>query len=338
MSNFHSIVVRVDGAIAHIPGNSHSGAVEKAGWAENDSTFKKQRFVEVEWNGEGEYPGAEKIARFDKENGLTQKQVEAIDRHYGFLNRALKGDSDAVEYFLGPDYSDVLDVIWSKNEATPELISKLFCNTDRIKKKVVRIQEVAPKENSASGNSSQLAASGDSSQLAASGHCSQLAASGHSSQLAASGDSSRLAASGDYSQLAASGNSSRLAASGHSSRLAASGNSSRLAASGDSSQLAASGHYSQLAASGDYSQLVASGYSSQLAASGHSSQLAASGDYSLAMCAGPGSRAKAAENGTIALSWIDGKRYRVAVGYVGEDGIKANTWYVVENGKLTEVK
>jgi len=177
---------------------------------------------------------------------------------------------------------------------------------------------------------------GDSSQLAASGDSSQLAASGDSSRLAASGDSSQLAASGDSSQLAASGDSSRLAASGYSSRLAASGDSSRLAASGYSSRLAASGDSSQLAASGDSSQLAASGYSSRLAASGDSSQLAASGDSSIAMCAGPGSSAAAGPNGTIALSWWDqaAKRYRVIVGYVGEDGIEPNTYYCVQNGKL----
>src|SRR3990167_4071576 len=110
---------------------------------------------------------------------------------------------------------------------------------------------------------------------------------------------------------------------------AASGNSSKLAASGDYSKLAASGDYSKLAASGDYSKLAASGYSSTLAASGYYSTLAASG-Y--------GSRAKAGANGAIALAYHDGKRPRFAVGYVGEDGIRADTWYHVEDGKLTEVK
>jgi len=135
------------------------------------------------------------------------------------------------------------------------------------------------------------------------------------------------AAIGGSSQLAASGYSSQLAASGDYSQLAASGYSSKLAASGDSSKLAASGYSSQLAASGD---------SSQLAASGGSSQLAASGDYSIAMCAGPNSTAAAGTNGTIALTWWDAeaKRFRVVVGYVGEDGIEAGVFYRVENGKL----
>jgi len=153
----------------------------------------------------------------------------------------------------------------------------------------------------------------DSSQLAASGHSSKLAASGHSSKLAASGHYSQLAASGDYSQLAASGHSSKLAASGHSS---------------------------QLAASGDYSQLAASGHSSQLAASGHSSQLAASGHSSVAACVGTKGQVKAGPNGALVLTrWVENeKRYRVSVAYTGENGIKPDVWYTLDdNGLFIEV-
>jgi hypothetical protein len=214
----------------------------------------------------------------------------------------------------------------------------------------------------ASGYSSKLAASGYSSKLAASGYSSQLAASGDSSQLAASGDYSKLSASGDSSKLAASGDSSQLAASGNYSQLAASGDSSQLAASGDSSQLAASTRLqptrrvrqlqqtlrvrrlqqtrrvrqlSQLAASGNYSKLAASGDYSKLAASGTTanySQLAASGDYSIAVSSAPNCQAKAGKNGTIVLTrWVESeKRYRVSVGYVGEN-IKADTWYKLDD-------
>jgi hypothetical protein len=153
--------------------------------------------------------------------------------------------------------------------------------------------------------------------------------SGADAVQSASGDSSKLAASGDASKLAASGDASKLAASGDASKLAASGDASQLAASGDYSQLAASGYYSQLAASGDYSQLAASGYSSKLAASGKKS---------IAVSAAPDCTAKVGEDGCIALAWWDeaNKRYRMAVGYVGEDGIEADVEYRVRDGKLAK--
>ena len=132
------------------------------------------------------------------------------------------------------------------------------------------------------------------------------------------------------SKLAASSyRDSKLAASGESSKLAASGYSSQLAASGYNSKLAASGYNSKLAASGESSKLAASGYNSQLASSGNSSQLAASGNSSIAICAGLNGIASAGENGCIALTWWDDTKssYRIEVGYIGENGIKPNTPY-----------
>ena len=136
-------------------------------------------------------------------------------------------------------------------------------------------------------------------------------------------------ASGHYSQLAASGDSSRLAASGHYSQLAASGHSSRLAASGHSSRLAASGHYSQLAASGDSSRLAASGDSSRLAASGKNSVIASSAISAIA---------KGADGTWLSLAEFggDGKCVGFATGCIGRDGLKPDTWYRANGGKLVE--
>ena len=86
-------------------------------------------------------------------------------------------------------------------------------------------------------------------------------------------------------------------------------------------------------ASGDSSNLAASGYYSKLAASGDSSNLAASGKSSIAVSAAISCTAKAGELGCIALTrWVESeKRYRVSVAYVGENGIKADTFYCLDN-------
>ena len=138
----------------------------------------------------------------------------------------------------------------------------------------------------------------------------------------ASGYNSQLAASGDYSQLAASGNGSQLAASGNGSQLAASGDDSRLAASGD---------YSRLAASGDYSQLAASGNGSQLAASGNGSKLSV-GDNGFASVASINGKIQGGAGSALSLGYIDSDGHkRIAVAYVGEDGIAPNVWYKVND-------
>jgi len=47
--------------------NSHSGAVQKANWRENDQmtdfSERGKFFVECEWGVVGKYPGADKITR-----------------------------------------------------------------------------------------------------------------------------------------------------------------------------------------------------------------------------------------------------------------------------------
>ena len=48
--------------------------------------------------------------------------------------------------------------------------------------------------------------------------------------------------------------------------------------------------------------------------------------------------ASAGDGGIIQIKWWDGARYRIAVAYVGEDGIKPNTPYRVENGKFAEAR
>jgi len=121
---------------------------------------------------------------------------------------------------------------------------------------------------------------------------------------------------------------SKLAASGDSSQLAASGYSSQLAASGDSSKLAASGYSSKLAASGDYSKLAASGYSSKLEVTGK---------HSAAAAVAPGCAIKGIDGTPIAIcEYDDGKPVGFVCGIIGQDGLKADTWYRAQGGKLVE--
>jgi hypothetical protein len=200
-----------------------------------------------------------------------------------------------------------------------------------------------------SGNYSTAASSGDYSKAASSGDSSTAASSGNYSTAASSGDYSKAASSGDSSKAASSGDSSTAASSGNYSTAASSGDYSKAASSGDSSTAASSGNYSTAASSGDYSKAASSGDSSKAASSGDSSTAASSGNYStasakgkdtIAMAAGSGCVVSAGENGCFATAYYDdsAKRYRILVGYVGEDGVKPETPYEIRDGKLQEVK
>ena len=91
----------------------------------------------------------------------------------------------------------------------------------------------------------------------------------------------------------------------------------------------ATGNSGHASATGNYGHASATGYS------GHAS---ATGDSGWAI-AGDAGRAKADKNGVLTILYFDkkAKRPRVCVGYVGEKGIKADTWYEVQNGKLKAV-
>ena len=49
-----------------------------------------------------------------------------------------------------------------------------------------------------------------------------------------------------------------------------------------------------------------------------------------------GGTASAGDDGTLCLSHWDGKRRRIVIAYVGEDGVKPNTAYRLRDGKLVE--
>jgi len=63
----------------------------------------------------------------------------------------------------------------------------------------------------------------------------------------------------------------------------------------------------------------------------------AQGDYGVACVFGVNGMARAGEHGSIIVTYHDGNRLRHIVGYVGEDGIEAGTWYGVQDGKLQPV-
>jgi hypothetical protein len=190
-----------------------------------------------------------------------------------------------------------------------------------------------------SGYSSKAASSGDYSTAASSGYSSTAASSGDSSKAASSGYSSTAASSGDSSKAASSGDSSKAASSGDSSKAASSGDYSTAASSGDSSKAASSGYSSTAASSGDSSKAASSGDSSKAASSGDSSKADAKGKDTAAAVVGSSGRVRVGERGAFAIAcWNESEGWRFLVGKVGENGIKADTWYAVENGTLVEAK
>ena len=83
----------------------------------------------------------------------------------------------------------------------------------------------------------------------------------------------------------------------------------------------------------------ASGEYSKLTTSGQYSNLAASGENCCCATANADCRVKVGPRGAFALPyWTEVDGWRFLTGKVGENGIEANVWYRVENGKIVRAE
>ncbi|EFR3588336.1 hypothetical protein H1370_003999 [Salmonella enterica] len=86
-------------------------------------------------------------------------------------------------------------------------------------------------------------------------------------------------------------------------------------------------------------ELTSSGDDARIGSSGDDARITASGKNSVVACAGSIERIVLGENGCTSVPWHDGKRIRIAVAYVGENGIEANTpYYVNDEGQFVKVE
>jgi hypothetical protein len=167
----------------------------------------------------------------------------------------------------------------------------------------------------------------DAAQIGSSGHAARIGSSGYDAQIGSSGNAAQIGSSGNAAQIGSSGNAARIGSSGDYARIGSSGNDAQIGSSGDDARIGSSGYDARIGSSGDDARIGSSGYAARIVATGENATIA---------CAGIGARVKAGRNGCFALTWYDGNRNRIVVGYVGEDGIKADTWYRVEAGKFVE--
>ncbi|ELX2857574.1 hypothetical protein QKY51_003287 [Salmonella enterica] len=149
-------------------------------------------------------------------------------------------------------------------------------------------------------------------------------------ELTSSGDDARIGSSGYNAQIGSSGDDARIGSSGDDARIGSSGDDAQIGSSGDDAQIGSSGYNAQIGSSGDDARIGSSGYNARITASGKNSVVA---------CAGSIERIVLGENGCTSVPWHDGKRIRIAVAYVGENGIEANTpYYVNDEGQFVKVE
>ncbi|EMF2234084.1 hypothetical protein WM652_003783 [Salmonella enterica] len=144
--------------------------------------------------------------------------------------------------------------------------------------------------------------------------------------------------SGDYARIGSSGYNARIGSSGYNARIGSSGNYARIGSSGYNARIGSSGNYARIGSSGNYARIGSSGDDARIGSSGNNARITATGNGSVVACAGSVGRIVLGEGGCASVPWHDGKRIRIAVAYVGENGIEANTpYYVNDEGQFTRL-
>ena len=122
------------------------------------------------------------------------------------------------------------------------------------------------------------------------------------------------------------------------------GDYAQIGSSGDCAQIGSSGDYAQIGSSGDSAQIGSSGDYAKIGSSGDCAQIDSAGEDSVICCAGHNSIVKARKGSWITLAeWeYSEEKSRVVpkcvkTAYVDGETIKADTWYKLVDGKITEV-
>ncbi|ABX36048.1 hypothetical protein Daci_3410 [Delftia acidovorans SPH-1] len=200
----------------------------------------------------------------------------------------------------------------------------------------------------ATGDEGHAAATGYKGHAAATGNYGHAAATGYKGHAAATGDEGHAAATGNYGHAAATGYKGHAAATGDEGHAAATGNYGHAAATGYKGHAAATGDEGHAAATGDEGHAAATGYRGHAAATGYRGHAAATGNYghaaatgehAIAAALGMASKAMAGEKGAIVLVHFndDGELIHIRASKVGENGVAAGKWYLLDaDGQFVE--
>ena len=160
-----------------------------------------------------------------------------------------------------------------------------------------------------------------------------------SSPASATGDQGAASATGNRGAALALGDRGAASATGKQGAASATGAQGAASATGDQGAASATGYLGAASATGDRGAALATGYLGAASATGYLGAASATGDRGVACGLGFRSKALAAKTGAIVLVHRndDGEIVHIRSAKVGEQGIKPDTWYMLDSdGQFVE--
>jgi hypothetical protein len=143
---------------------------------------------------------------------------------------------------------------------------------------------------------------------------------------------------GNYAPASTTGYYAPASTTGYYAPASTTGNCAPASTTGYYAPASTTGYYAPASTTGNCAPASTTGNCAPASTTGNCAPASTTGENSIAASLG-GNMARAGENGIVIIKWWDAEaqRPRVAVGYVGENGISAGTWYRVESGVLSMV-
>ncbi|AWW07711.1 MAG: conjugal transfer protein [Podoviridae sp. ctbh1] len=203
---------------------------------------------------------------------------------------------------------------------------------------------------SATGNYGAASATGEQGAASATGEQGAASATGNYGAASATGEQGAASATGNYGAASATGNYGAASATSYRGAASATGEKGAASATGEQGAASATGNYGAASATGNYGAASATSYRGAASATGNYGAASATGNYGAASATGEHSvacglgyqnKAKACGTGAIVLTYrnYEDEIIHIRASKVGENGIKADTWYQLnEDGDFVEVE
>jgi hypothetical protein len=197
-----------------------------------------------------------------------------------------------------------------------------------------------PEGETATGNQGAASATGNRGAASATGDQGAASATGTQGAASATGNRGAASATGYQGAASATGYQGAASATGYRGAASATGNQGAASATGNQGAASATGNRGAASATGDQGAASATGNRDAASATGYQGAASATGKDSVAMSSGWRGQAKAADGCALFLVFRD-DNYKIVhawAGIAGRDGVKADTWYVLDAaGKPAEV-